>query len=270
MTNTIVFADLDFALLRTVVPRLHAVNVPLIPMTAMTLEEMIPIADELHLRPAMIIESGGGIARWKGTSWELEPCGLAADLLLDVVREIEDRTGASLSVHSVMPGSMPRSFSEPFSIETGDPDDVMIAAASLGFSVVRGDRLLHLNRPCDEGTAFTRLRNELRCDVAIAIGDSPLDADLLMRAEIPIILSRADGPDPDLLARAPHAFITPVSALQECLDAIIASIQGGRDGSSVHALATDPRVRGAGLHRQQHSVDGFSGVAQQGLRPRAR
>jgi mannosyl-3-phosphoglycerate phosphatase len=233
----------DFSGARPMLQRLHATGVPVVPVTTMTLEEMEPIARELGIRHAMIIEYGGGIARWTDSAWEVEPCGPSSDMLLDAVREIEDRSGVDLTVYSVLPDdeaarlsglsgemlhrSTRRRFSEPFVVANGEVTEVIKAAASIGFSVRRGRRFLHLCRRCDEGEAFTRLREELRCEVAIALGDSPLDAEFLARAEIPIVVPRPDGcPDPDLIAKVPNARVGPApgsagwaAAVGEVLDA---------------------------------------------------
>ena len=80
--------------------RLNAAGVPVIPVSVMTLDEITPIADDLNLRHAMIIEAGGAIARWNGSAWEIEACGPPAETLLDVVLDIEQRSGANLLIYS--------------------------------------------------------------------------------------------------------------------------------------------------------------------------
>jgi mannosyl-3-phosphoglycerate phosphatase family protein len=222
-----IFTDIDGTRLdaaRSTVKRLQSAGIPIVPVTSMTLDEMAPIADELELRSPMIIESGGAIARWGPTGWEIEPCGPDADTLLEVIREIEDRSGADLTVYSALAPdeaarlsglsgerllrSTQRRFSEPFVVTRGDAAGVVQAATAIGFCIRRSRGFLHLCRQCDEGEAFTRLHRELRCDVAVALGDSPLDAEFLNRAEIAIIIPRADGtPDPELLSEVPNARI---------------------------------------------------------------
>lgn len=224
----VVFTAMSFDLSAALpmLQRLRILDVPVVLVTSMTLDQVAPIAVELEIQQAMIIESGGGIARWSGSEWEVEQCAPDSDTLLDAVREIEERSGAALSVYSVLSDreaarlsglsgenlhrSMRRRFSEPFIIESGDIEDVITAAESIGFSVRRDGLFLHLARRCDEGQAFAKLRQELRCDVAIALADSPLDGELLARAEIPIIVPRLDGhPDPELLANVPNARVAP-------------------------------------------------------------
>ena len=211
---------------RATIRRLHAAGVPVIPVSVMTLDEITPIAEDLEFKHAMIFEAGGAIARRVGERWEVEPCGPPADTLLDVILDIERRSGANLLVYSALPeneaahlsgrwgemlqASTHRSFSEPFVIESGDLERVRRAAAAMGFSVRHGRRFLHLCRTCDEGEAFTRLREELQCDLAIAIGGAPVDAEFLAHAEIPIIVPGPNGkPDPELLAAVPNARVAP-------------------------------------------------------------
>ena len=144
-------------------------------------------------------------------------------------REIEDRSGTSLTVYSALPdseaarisgrsgellhASLRRCFSEPFVIESGEFENVRRAAAALGFSVRRGRRFLHLCRECDEGEAFARLRDELRCETAVAIGGAAVDAEFVSRADVAAIVPGPDGRvDEELLAKVPHARVAPAPA----------------------------------------------------------
>jgi mannosyl-3-phosphoglycerate phosphatase len=214
---------------RATIERLLAADIPVIPMSVMTLDELAPIAAGLGLQTAMVIEAGGAIARWKEERWEVEPCGPPAETFLSVVTDIEDRSGANLLIYSAMEesaaakvsgrsgemlhASTRRAFSEPFVLESGDLEAVKRAATEIGFSVRRGRRFLHLCRECDEGEAFSRLREELRCDVTIAVGGSLVDAEFLTRADLPIVVPAADGTiDPELLARVTTARIAPSPA----------------------------------------------------------
>ncbi len=220
------FETFDWRACRLILRRLSAAGTPVVPVTAMTLDEMEPLAREMGFRHAMIIEAGGAIARWKNHAWEVEPCGPDADTLLDLVSTIEERSGADLTVYSVLPeeeasrlsgrtGTMlrcstRRHFSEPFVMERGDITAVTKAAASLGFTIERGKRFYHLCRPGAETEIVNRVRAELRCDVAIALGGSPLDAELLACSEVPIIVPGPDGrADPELAMKVPHARIAP-------------------------------------------------------------
>jgi mannosyl-3-phosphoglycerate phosphatase len=226
-----VFTAIDDAPLnRTMVERWSSAGIPVIPISSRTLEEIAPIAAELGLQTAMVIESGGAIARWKNGAWEVEPCGPSADALLDIVSEIEDRSGANLLVYSAMEASdaakvsglsgerlqasTRRSFSEPFLIESGDLEAIERAAAEVGFSVRKDQRFFHLSRECDEGTAFTRIRKELHCDVAIGVGGSAADAEFLTRADIPIIFPGTGG-------------ASDVERIATAVDEAVRSVNGG-------------------------------------------
>src|ERR1041385_3030811 len=213
MQRVAIFTAIDGTLLhaRTFAPgaargalhRLRELAVPVVPVTAMTLDEIAPIAADLGLRHPMLIEAGGAIARWSGAAWDLEPCGFEAGAILDVIRDIEERSGANLLVYSALPqsvaarlsgrrgelleASLHRRFSEPFVIEKGKVADVGRAAAAIGFSVRRGRRFFYLVRDGDERRAFERLRTELQCDVAIGLGASPVDREFLEACDVSII-----------------------------------------------------------------------------------
>lgn len=211
------------------IQQLRAANIPVVPVSVMTLDEIAPIASELGLQQAMIIEAGGAIARWNGEGWDVEACAPAAETLLDVVNRIEDRSGANLLVYSAMDesaaalasgrsgqmlhASTHRCYSEPFIIESGELASIRRAAAEIGFSVRRGRRFFHLCRECDEGEAFARIRDELQCDIAIAVGGSAVDAEFLTRADVAIVVPGSDGrPDPQLLEKLRSARVAPSPA----------------------------------------------------------
>jgi mannosyl-3-phosphoglycerate phosphatase len=215
--------------MRQFIATIQSAGIPIVPITAMTLEEITPILRRLGLAGPVIIEAGGGIARPLKSGWSVEPCGLSGDAWLDVIRDIEERSGANLLVYSALPESdalrfsgrsgamfrhsMERRFSEPFVIEDGDIARVREAAAALGFRIREDRRLLYLCRENDEGKAFARVRAELQCETAIALGGSPLDAGFLSRAEVRIIVPGADGqPDPALVSEVSGARIAPAPA----------------------------------------------------------
>ncbi|HEX2121808.1 MAG TPA: hypothetical protein VHL59_09215 [Thermoanaerobaculia bacterium] len=237
---------------REAIRRLNAAGIPVVPVSVMTLDELVPIAAELGLQRAMVVEAGGAIARWSGGGWEVEPCGPPAETLLDVVRDIEERSGANLLVYSALPepegarvsgrsgamlqASQRRRFSEPFVIETGAAEAVSRAAAEIGFSVRRGRRFLHLCRQCDEGEAFMRIRDELGAEVTVAVGGAAVDAEFLTLADVAVIVPGPDGePDAELRAQLPHARIAPApgpdgwaAAVDEAVESLAVSRQRAR------------------------------------------
>lgn len=232
MKPYVVFTDLEGSLLDAVtrdfspadpvLKKLRAAHVPVIPVSTKTLDELVPLAIGLGVTDAMIVESGSAIARFTLNGWQLEACAAPAETLLDVIREIEDQSGAELTVYSALPydeaarlsglsgesliRSANRQFDEPFVLERGNIEDVIAAANAMGFAVQRSRRFYHLLKECDEGEAFTRLREELGCDVAVGLGDAPIDAGFLSRSDVAVIIPRVDGlPDAELVEKVPHA-----------------------------------------------------------------
>lgn len=268
-TQAVVFTSVDGALLdgrtfepgpaRETIARLRDSGVPVVPVTVMTLKEIAPIAVALGLRTAMIIEAGAAIARWSEGGWQAEPCGPPAETFLDVIGDIERASGASLLVYSAMSeaeaalvsgrsgqmlrASMHRQFSEPFLIESGDLDAVKRAAADIGFSIRRGRRFLHLCRECDEGEAFQRLREELRCDVAIAAGAAAVDAEFLALADVAILIPALDGDvDPELRAALPNARIAPLPGPEGWAAAVMEAVSDARGQAGTAGCRNTVRV----------------------------
>ncbi|HUP60221.1 MAG TPA: HAD-IIB family hydrolase [Thermoanaerobaculia bacterium] len=237
MNRWAVFTDLDGTLLdgttfdlepaRPALDRLRAANIPVVPVTSKTFAEVEPLARELGLRHALIVESGGGIARRDGDAWSLEALGPSSDVLRDAIDELQRRTGARIARYSAMPAgeaerysglsgeslarSQRRDCSEPFIIEAGTAEDVIGAAAAMGFRVRRGGRFLHLGGTGGKGEAVARVREELGRDLTmVALGDAPMDAEFLVLADIPVVIPRRGGtPDPELVLRVPHARVAP-------------------------------------------------------------
>lgn len=237
MNRWAVFTDLDGTLLdgttfdlepaRPALERLRLANVPVVPVTSKTFDEVEPLARDLGWHHALIVESGGGIVGWDGDRWIFESTGPSSEALRLATDEIERRTGARIALYSAMDAataarysgltgdsllrSQRRRFSEPFIIEAGDAADVIEAAAAMGLRVRRGGRFLHLGGTAGKGAAVARVREELGRDVTIvALGDAPMDAEFLALADIPIIVPRREGtPDRELLLHVPHARVAP-------------------------------------------------------------
>lgn len=228
------------------------------PVSVMTLEEIRPIADELGLQWPMIIEGGNAIARREEGEWVVEPCGPPADVYLDVIRRIEDASGASLLVYSALPdsdaeqlsgrhgamlnASRERRYSEPFLLESGDLRRVERAAASLGYAVRQGRRFLHLTRDCDQGEAVARVIEELGCDVTIAVGGSPLDAEFMQRAKVAISIPGPDGQHDETVIRSVRGVRladepAPVGWAVSVAEACQTILSGGRKSGRTQALS---------------------------------
>jgi mannosyl-3-phosphoglycerate phosphatase len=237
MNRWAVFTDLDGTLLdattfdlepaRATLDRLRSANVPVVPVTSKTFDEVEPLARELGFRHALIVESGGGIAGWDGDRWIFEAIGPSSDALRDAIDEIQRRSGARITRYSAMDAaeaarysgltgealarSQRRRFSEPFVLESGIPEDVFGEAAAMGFRVRRGGRFFHLGGLEGKGEAVARVREELGCNVTVvALGDAPMDAEFLVVADVRIIIPHRGGaPDPELLLGVPSARVAP-------------------------------------------------------------
>lgn len=110
-----------------------------------------------------------------------------------------------------------REFDEPFVFEREESrfrDLVRRTAAARGMEVTRGGRFYHLHGRTDKGRA-TRLARLILEQlhgpvVLVALGDSALDAPMLIEAELPVIVPRPDGrADPALRRRVPGARMAP-------------------------------------------------------------
>ena len=252
MTGWMVFTALDGSLLdphtfsngaaKASLHRLDAAGVPVIPVTTRTFAETRPLAEQLELEGPIVIESGGGIARRVGSSWRIEGCGGEPKTLRAAVPLIERRAGARLRLYSAMRPdeaaiasgltgidlrrSMQRHFDAPFLLEAGSLDDVVKAAAALGFRVRSGGRFHHLCGGSDQDHGARRIRDEITQargirPFVVGLGVSPMDADFLALADIPIIVPRADGTaDPALCALLPQARIASASGPRGWAEAI--------------------------------------------------
>lgn len=219
-------AQPELSAARDVIRRMHDAGAAVVGFSSGTLAEVAPVATALGLRAPVIVEAFGAITHPTPDGWALEPCGPPSDVLLDLLREIEDRSGASLLVVSALRdddaarltglsnddvcATMDREFSEPFIIEQGDLDAVSRAAAEVGLSI------------CSDGTFFYPVSNpstsllralfETRCQVTIGFGTSPIDEEFLSLTDIRVIVPAADGTlDPHLLRRVSDARHAPES-----------------------------------------------------------
>jgi mannosyl-3-phosphoglycerate phosphatase len=247
-----VFTDLDGAFLdarafsvdasRAVLRRIVSARIPLVPVTSRTFAEVRTLADALGIDGPFIIESGGGIARRVGSSWRMQACGADAASLRAAVPHIEERANARLLLYSTMRldeaaaasgltgidlrRSMQRHFDEPFVVTRGSLEDVGAAAMSLGLRVRSGERLHRLCGPAGIDAAAQRIRGEVAAalgiePIVVALGSTPMGAEFLSIADIPIIIPRSDGtPDPSLVAMVPDARIAASAGFRGWVDAI--------------------------------------------------
>jgi mannosyl-3-phosphoglycerate phosphatase len=245
----LIFTDLDGTLLNPedyryepaipVLKRLKALNIPVIPVTSKTRQEVEVLRQALDLTGPFITENGSGVfvaagdrqfqitatESWGpynllrlGCTYEEARQGLIivsrrleqtlrgfGDLSLD---ELIERTGLSSDEAKL---AKARDFTEPFvTPKTVPPDVIEDVVQASGFRVVVGDRFSHLiGRGAGKGKAARLLTDAYQMPVSgpnqllttIGLGNSPNDRDLLEAVDIPIIIPGRDGPHPGLVGR---------------------------------------------------------------------
>lgn len=223
-----------------------------------TCAEMEPLSRALGFHSPLIVENGGALVVPPGVlrrepvgaerhagNWRVElgrRRGPLAAALADIAAErgvrmtgfasldaseVARLTGLSRAAASL---ALAREYDEPFLLE--DParmQEVVAAAERRGLRVTKGGRFLHLAGRTDKGRALSSLLDLLRADAQIftslALGDSPNDRELLMGADHAIIVPRASGPDPELLASLPGARVAPAPGPRGWNEAVLAALR---------------------------------------------
>jgi mannosyl-3-phosphoglycerate phosphatase len=124
-----------------------------------------------------------------------------------------------------------REYDEPFLLDAGSDEALTRAAAARGLKVTRGGRFHHLLGPVDKGRALDRLlalyAAEGRRFALVALGDSPNDLSMLQRADRPILVPRAAGPDAKLAAGLPRAEVAGAPGPAGWNEAVLTVLRGG-------------------------------------------
>lgn len=232
----VVFTDLDGTLLdhrtygfRMALPALDMLlrrNVPVVPVTSKTSDEVRWWMGILGLKGPFAYENGSGIiipegyfpGKIKGAS------GHKGGLRISTGREIGDvrnalrniavELGLSIRAYGDMSSdeitaatglqgkelenSKRREFDEPFLVNGDyDHDDFVNAAAARGMTAVRGGRFHHLLGDCDKGKTVRFLMDLFRRKdgnvISIGIGDSENDMGLFQSVDRPFLVQRPDG-----------------------------------------------------------------------------
>jgi hypothetical protein len=225
----------------TVLRRILDGPAPLVPFTTLPLDDAGFAIAELATGGLMIVEAGGAIARRAADTFQLEECGPSANELLEAIREIEDRSGASLEVELTE-----HHFSEPFVIASGDPSRVRKAASLLGFSMRSDGRFFHLGRRRREGQAVKRLRQSEGWDAVIGIGQSELDVRFLAQCDVAILVAAENGPRSELPeARTAESWRTAASLALDLVRQLT------RGNSARGRSRPDPSERAASVPAQE-------------------
>lgn len=215
---------------------LQARQIPVIPCTSKTAEEVRGFRQVAGLRDPFIVENGGAIhgEAASGEEWE-EALGIHHSLLRPRLNELEALLGESLLpledlseseglrllglAGEALAQAQRRCWSVPFVPPSAEGRERLPALAdALGLSVVQGNRMGHLLGPdVSKGGALARLKQRLgdQRPRVLGLGDSPNDIPLLEASDVAVVVPGPDGPHPAfrraleqkryLLAPAPHA-----------------------------------------------------------------
>lgn len=233
-----VFSDLDGTLLdektysfTAAVPGLEFLagkQIPIIPCTSKTAEEVTEICKDMNLAYPFIVENGSAVyipknyfkefpdnLRSEGSNY-VQILGKTYNDVLSFFKkikknynlpargfsemslsEIGERTGLDIK-HSHYAKN--RGFSEPFILTENhnlNPEIIDYAQAE-GYRILKGNRFYHLLGDTDKGKALRAVcvlfeRNLGRSFATIGIGDSPNDWDMLRAVDWPVLVKKQNG-----------------------------------------------------------------------------
>ncbi len=236
--NVLLFTDLDGTLLdaetysaakaTAALQFLRQKEIPVIPCTSKTAEEVKEIRQKLHLDGPFIVENGSAIFwpeyyfknnNYSGkaeTDWKVTSLGKPYATLLTFFEELRRqsalpllgfheadiqtiRNWTGLSGHQANLAKK-RQFSEPFIVRSGDPlpENLFDYARQKGYRILRGNRFYHLLSNTDKGRAVRTVADMYRQNgfpsvQTMGIGDSPNDFAMLQAVDIPVLVKKADG-----------------------------------------------------------------------------
>lgn len=225
----LIFTDLDGTLLDhhtysyaaagQVLARLRSLNIPVILNSSKTLAELESLATELQLASPLIAENGS-VIYWPDPQ-RTATLGAEYDVICQVLerlrhteryafhsfhdwtpQEVADVTGLSLSAASL---AKQRNASEPL-LWDDTPERLEIFQKQLaaeGLLLKRGGRFWHVIGQADKVQAMRYLADEYAKQhdssaFLIALGDGPNDRDMLMAADVAVIVYNPDGISPNL------------------------------------------------------------------------
>ncbi|MET0071272.1 MAG: HAD-IIB family hydrolase [Candidatus Thiodiazotropha sp.] len=233
----LIFTDLDGTLLdhhsydhRDALPaleRLRDLQIPVIPVSSKTLDELTVVMKQLRLDGPIIGENGAVII-YPGEEPQIVPPGYMQirDFLVDsrtnpdydtlgfgdmTAEEVMENTGLDLGMAL---RAMKRLGSEPFLWQgpTSGLYQFRLDVARAGLRLLQGGRFYHLLGDTDKGKAVRYVTNHLKRNgypvtTTIALGDSDNDREMLLAVDIPVIVRKHDGTHM-VLEQRPRAIVT--------------------------------------------------------------
>ena len=232
-----IFTDLDGTLLEPdgslcsealrEIDRLNAAGIPVCLVTSKTPAEVVGLLARLQLATPAGFENGAGVILSDG-SMVLEPTAMPTAELRRHATELRARSGVPLRTLDELDDDELRSL-------TGLSECALVAVrdrratlpllvdsewdrhlresmpATPRMRLQRGNRFLHLQGDHDKTSVMKRLLSLLppREGAVVSFGDSPNDLELLLEAEVAVIVPSAEGPSRELVGRIPEAHIAP-------------------------------------------------------------
>lgn len=240
LSHWLVFTDLDGTLLDhdnydytpalPAIERLKRNDIPIIPVSSKTLAELEQLVQKLELDGPLIAENGCVIQFPEGNPAVTQPDYLAIRKLLSELRSnpaykltgFGDMTLEKVVSATGLPSesarlAMQRLASEPILWEGSESalHDFENQLESRGLRMLQGGRFYHLLGLTDKGQAVRKVIDWYRAKgwneiVTIALGDSGNDIDMLLQADIPVIIKKKDGSHLELAQRE-EAVITQLA-----------------------------------------------------------
>jgi mannosyl-3-phosphoglycerate phosphatase len=240
----LIFTDLDGTLLNQddyrydaaipVLEDLKTRQIPVVPVTSKTRQEVETLRQEINLEDPFIVENGSAIFvplnsqqfvldkknEWEGYHLELLGCTYAevrsglmgiGNLIAERLQgfgdiseqEIEQLTGLS---SEAVKQAKAREFTEPFiTPKRTSSEQLQQVVEDFGFRVVVGDRFSHLiSNGAGKGKAVQWLKEHYASQdkiTTIGLGNSPNDLDMLEAVDIAIVVPGDKGVHPKLMGR---------------------------------------------------------------------
>lgn len=263
--NLLIFTDLDGTLLNQddyryeaaipVLEKLKTRQIPVIPVTSKTRQEVETLRQEINLEDPFIVENGSAIFvpldsqqfildrqnKWEGYHLELlgytyvqvrEGLAAISKNIGEPLRgfgdlselEIEQLTGLS---SEAVKQAKAREFTEPFITPNRvSGEQLQQVVESSGFRVVVGDRFSHLiGSGAGKGKAVQWLKEHYASKdkiTTIGLGNSPNDLDMLEAVDVAIVVPGNKGVHPGLMRRGWQ--VAPAPGSQGWASAIAAQL----------------------------------------------
>lgn len=228
---------------RPALAELRRRRIPLVLCTSKTRAEILPLREELGLADPFVAENGGAVyiprnyfpfplpAARVETGYQVVELGVPYQKLVRALDEAAKTSGVKVRGFSRMSDkevatlcglsaadarrARQREFDEPFVLEKGTAKQKERFFAWLrgrGLRWREGGRFLHLMGDNDKGVAVARLtdlyRKQYTAISTVGLGDSPNDLDFLAAVDVPVLVARADGHDPDVRSKVPGMRLT--------------------------------------------------------------